>query len=513
MYLSLMRQSQNAAAMDSGLTMIAAGLTPHAATRAALIGASGSSSGRGGITGADIVNMQKAQTEAQLRQVRQAAKAGLMKQYGLDAATVDYLDANNKLDEVLANRNQMQVIEDNKDGSKHVYTNDGRHIATVGSAKPEEGQFVDGPNGPVLMSKRGSGAMAPPVGAKPEEGQFVDGPNGPVLMSKRGTGPMDKPVGKKLETQVVKNDATGEQKLVNKDTGETIQQITPPRQPGDAVHPDDDALFKINTERNAAGQPVMSMEEFIKLKKPSGVNVHVSPNGLKFGAPPAGHSYKVNDKGEVLTDENGTPTLIKIPGGKPADDAAAKATEAAAEADKLATAKGKEAVQTAFKTSNFGRATRTALDYMDKPGATGAFSTLSRGLPLGGALAPWKTLDAATKTLDAVNAFDALKQMRDASPTGASGLGQVTDVEQQMLKSAIGNLSPHQDPKILRQNLIRADVALHLLAENDFNAKADPAGAPARFNAALAKAIQEREAEEFSRRNIGSRVKITPVVK
>src|SRR4249919_1857618 len=92
MYLKLIEKNQNAHALDSGLSLIAAGLSKYPENRAALIrGAADQKQHQ--LTGADLVNLQKVHAENQALGIRQAAKAGLMKKYNLDRDTLDYLDA------------------------------------------------------------------------------------------------------------------------------------------------------------------------------------------------------------------------------------------------------------------------------------------------------------------------------------------------------------------------------------------------------------------------------------
>ena len=385
MYLSLMRQNQNAAAMDSGLTLIAAGLTPHAATRAALINASGGCGGAGkGVSSADIINLQKAQQEQQTRLQIQSMKAGLMKQHGLTSEQFDVLANSGKMDEFVKEAaGKGLTVQEAPDGSKAWYNHRGEKVFDM---------------------------------------------------------------------------------------------------PGKKTDLDERQLERINADRVAAGKPPMTTEEFIQLKKPAGTTVYVSPDGTHFQPPEKGYDYERTPDGKVKIGANGQPTLYKIPGGKPADEAAEKTREQA----ELAVKEGKEKVGKVFASSNVGNAVQKALDNVDKFGAADWASIIARKVPVGNQ--SWNVLDSALKTIDANTAFETLKQMRDASKSGASGLGQVTDTEQQMLKSVIANLSPHQGKESLREGLLRVKVATELLANQSYT---DPAKFQADMSTALAAAVKE----------------------
>jgi hypothetical protein len=70
------------------------------------------------------------------------------------------------------------------------------------------------------------------------------------------------------------------------------------------------------------------------------------------------------------------------------------------------------------------------------------------------------------KVIDTVKAnvgFDKLQQMRAASPTGGA-LGQVSDFENRMLQSVLGNLETSQSQEQLLYNLRRLnDVYLDII--------------------------------------------------
>jgi len=66
---------------------------------------------------------------------------------------------------------------------------------------------------------------------------------------------------------------------------------------------------------------------------------------------------------------------------------------------------------------------------------------------------PPKTLASDLKTIKSNIGFDKLQQMRENSPTGGA-LGQVSDRENELLQSVMGNLDQDLAPSQLRDNLI-----------------------------------------------------------
>jgi len=391
MYLSLMRQSQNAAAMDSGLTMIAAGLTPHAATRAALINASGGSSHAGkSISSADIINLQKAQADAQSKLQLQAMKGSLMKQHGLTSEQFDVLANSGKMDEFVKEQAGKGVTKvERPDGSAGFYDHKGNLISEI---------------------------------------------------------------------------------------------------PGKKTDLDERQLERINEDRKAAGKPPMTTEEFIQSKKPAGTTVNLSPDGVQFPKPDEGFDYERVPEGQpgagrVKIFADGKPKLYKIEGGKPADAAAEKAVEKT-EADKKAQ-KAKALSQLAA--SDVGKAVDDAVGLTHKWFASGLGSGWLLGSGLGGTNAD--DMAAKLSTIKADAAFETLKQMREASKSGASGLGQVTDFEHKMLSSAIADVRQGQSDKSLREALIRVKVTMQVLADDNFGED------PVKFKAARDAALKEEMAK------------------
>ena len=62
------------------------------------------------------------------------------------------------------------------------------------------------------------------------------------------------------------------------------------------------------------------------------------------------------------------------------------------------------------------------------------------------------------KTLDSIKSrvgFDKMRELKDKSPTGSTGLGAVSNAEQRLLQSVKGSLDENQSPQNLRKNLER----------------------------------------------------------
>src|SRR5262245_28674494 len=81
MYIQLIQQSRNAAALDSGLSTIAAGFSKYPENRAALLASAGRAAPGTTMTASDLINLQKQQTANQDMLLRRSLLGGLAKQY------------------------------------------------------------------------------------------------------------------------------------------------------------------------------------------------------------------------------------------------------------------------------------------------------------------------------------------------------------------------------------------------------------------------------------------------
>ncbi len=468
MYVKLMKDNQNAQALDSGMTLIAAGLSNNPGNRSALIqGALGGHSGGMSLSANDIINFDKQRQETQNRLIRQQALPALMKQYNMSPAQIQALEASGKLDEVLQNfatRSLAHVTD--ADGTTHLVDDRsesggaGKIIATIGSQKEDLTEYVTGPNGPELRNKRTGEKIGDGVGLPPDK-MAVTHPD-------------------------------GSQFIIDKNHPEIPGvPVAPKEQVGDKIIPQQNELAAINAARTTRGEAPLTAEELIKLKQTPATNINVSADGTVLPKPEQGFDYERGADGKPLIDPTThQPKLYKIQGGSAADAEAEKLKKEGKVDEKEAKAK----VQQVFGASNVGEAVREALKHVDTPGVVGIGSRVTRGIGGPGGM-PWDNFDAALKTIGSNVTIDTLRQMRAASPTGGA-LGNVSDYEDKMLQSVIAPLATYGDKAMMRKGLIRVQAAMELLANDNFNKD------PAKFQQALEDRMLELGAA-------GSDVKVT----
>ena len=489
MYAALVGGNRNGASMDSSLALIAAGLTPHANTRQALIQHASQLSGQdAALRGSqalkpnDILNFQKYQDDQKQRLLRQSMLGGLAKQYNLSPESIQFLESSGKLDEVIKHHatQNLTLVEDNATGQKSWADHRGNIIAPFGGPKPEKGEFVTGPQGPELRSPITGAQVAPGVGLPPTESSRTDEAALTRINSERA--------------------AQGQPPITAEEYATSIKRESPAA--------DDRArLADINKDRAAKGQPPMSMEEYILLKKPAGTNVYVGQDGTQFRQPPEGYEYERNPDGKVKIGADGKPIMYSASPkakGEEKETGVDIATKEKAAAEVLKK-EHKERVAAKFAESNVGEAVDTALRLADSPGATGTFAQWGRTMsPFKGHA--WNTLDSKLKTIDANTVVNALNEMRKASPSGGA-LGNVTEAENKMLASIIASTDVNQDTPEFKKSMIRIKAAMMVMAENRYDT---PDGA-ARFSKDLKERIDDLTIESINKR--GSGVKITPRAK
>lgn len=544
MYIELMRKNQNAAALDSGLSTIAAGFSKYPENRTALLHGAFNKSGQQNLTSADIIALQKQQVENQALGIRQAAKAGLMKQYKLGRDTVDYLDASGKLDEVIKHKNtQNLTVVEAPDGTKAFWDPiEGKKVVDIPGEKPDTTEFVQGPNGPELRSKTTGARIGEPVGA-PLATEIVDTPEGKNLIDKKTGVVIARSIGgAPAEPTDTFERPDGSKFLREKRTGK-ITEVVAPEKEGDKIIDADRKLARINAEQDAMGLPRYSMEKFLteidrqgvnasdidlkaklnaeekavgkeltswdkylrEIKRAPGVSVNVSPDGQAHPTPPTGQDYRRyppghKDAGKVMIDERGNTELVPIGGGPAAASLRKGEAEAGSAERTLAEAQKKEAkqkIQQAMSKSNVGTAVDKALGLVDTPGAVGFGSEALRNrlLPMG--RSP-HIYDSAISTITAGEVTRALAEMRAASSTGGA-LGNVTDFENKMLRDITASLSTAVDADTARTNLIRIKAAITTMAQQRYDTKEDP-NAEAKFSADLARNIEEMTLEHMNKR-------------
>jgi len=450
MYIQLMKDNRNAAALDSGTALIAAGLSNNLATRQSLIGLAshGATAGAGHqMTAADLINLQKQQQATKDMLLRRSMLGSLAKQYNLSPEAAVALETSGKLDEVIAAHSQghLQSITDAATGETvlaHPIT--GKEVARIGGQKPPATQVVEGPNGPELRvtdPREGFRQVGPSVGLKPTEDMRT----------------LDQ----------INKERPADQQLSTADYITSIKRAAP-NATNEAI------LATINKGRPADKQ--MGMEDLIKLLHPGQTtNVYVGPDGVQHPAPLPGHDYQRGADGKLLYGSNGLPIQVPIAtkaelANKGEELDVKKKQQALDEQTKK---EAKERVQATFAASNVGEAVKTALELADRPGASGAFSSWARNLASVGGT-PWETLDAKIKTIDANNVVNALNAMRQASQSGGA-LGNVTESENKMLASIIASVNPHQETKEFKKGLIRVRAAMEVMAERHYDKPGDEA--------------------------------------
>ena len=182
---------------------------------------------------------------------------------------------------------------------------------------------------------------------------------------------------------------------------------------------------------------------FIDFKRDTraGTTVNVGPQGQTLAKPPAGYGIRRNADGSpYINPETQTVEFVQIPGGP----AAVETEIAQAGAEKAQAAKE--------QTANIviDDIDRAIMQIQDSPMTTGVGGAITQSIPG----TPAFNVNALLDTVRANAGFDRLQAMRDASPTGGA-LGQVSNIELNLLQSAIGNLALAQSEDQLIENLQR----------------------------------------------------------
>jgi len=513
MYIQLMKDNKNAAALDSGAHLIAAGFSPYMASRVALIQGSTHAGGAAGhqMTAADLINLQKQQQANKDMLQRRAMLGGLAKQYGLSPEAAFALESSGKMDELIKELETkgLTVHEDSATGQKGFYDRNGKLIVQLGGPKPVTGTPVKTEEGPTILTNPHTGeAIGAPIGGnKPITGTPVKTEEGPTILTNPQTGePIGAPIGgpKVLEDErvlgVLNKGLPPDQQIDMKTYLTTIKRAAP-NATNEAI------LATINKTRTPDKQ--MGMEELVKLLHPGAqTNVYIGPDGAQHPAPPPGMDYKrtIGPDGKPVLEYGSDGLPIQVPiGSKSKADTTKAEAEAELEVKKAADAKKKEIrqkMQSVLASNHVGNAVDRALVNADKLGATGVGSKLSRAmLPIGGM--SWDSVDANLSTINSNTAQQAIREMRESSPSGATGLGAITDYEQKMLASTISDLRAYQDTDQLKEGLIRTKAVMIALAHANYTT-AD-AG---KFGADVKEIIDQLTAEQVNKSS--SKIKITP---
>ena len=160
---------------------------------------------------------------------------------------------------------------------------------------------------------------------------------------------------------------------------------------------------------------------------------------LKQSATGVGAAPKVGEGQILSTDASGRPSIANIPGGK-ADIEAQKAAQAAENERKF------ELDRAGIVLSEIDKLIGYAGEMSRLPGA----STYRKFAPMAG----FEGASEVENTLDTVKAgfrFETLQRLKEASPTGSSGLGAVTKPEFDALAEEKGKLTQVGDPRELQR--------------------------------------------------------------
>lgn len=178
----------------------------------------------------------------------------------------------------------------------------------------------------------------------------------------------------------------------------------------------------------------------LKLREAGRPSTTVNVEGQQFGPIPPGM--------RIVKDESGAVRMEPIP-GSPAEQAAAAAQE-------QKTVRETQTARTSdIVTEDVGRARKI----IEESGnwAAGPGSLLQK-IPASAA----KDLSTLLDTVKANTGFDKLQQMRNASPTGGA-LGQVSELENRMLQSALGSLDQSQSKEQLMFTLQRVEDIYNMI--------------------------------------------------
>lgn len=474
MYMKLQERSRNAAAMDRGMTLIAAGLAQDQNKQALINMASGIGGGSGGGISMDaLINMQKMMNDQEAQARQRAQLPALMQQYNLDEATVQYLDSTGQLDEVISKLAdpETQVVE-KADGSKMlINSNTGETVKELSPAKPRETEFQKLSDGSQVLVYKDDKTRVDTGKQITEIGREL----GPITVQPLADGtlqavqdgkPIGAPFGPQESTTVALGDGTI-QAIVNG------QPVGKPFGPPKDLRPDEVQTWaEINRGKVARGEAPVPLEDWLIEYRQSGTEAGTIAdiNKKKWGNPPAGKYWVYDQGGAIRQDANGVPMSVWDESSKEFADFQKSQAEAAAKTQEMedaATAAEAGDARRAIKGTVISQTVNETIDLIDAGENAGFFEN-----PLGnvgwGVLGNWIPESEAGQVAGNLNTiktaigFDELKQMRAESKTGAA-LGNVTVAENMMLQQAFGSLNQGLPPEVLKQRLRRIDAATSMI--------------------------------------------------
>lgn len=200
-------------------------------------------------------------------------------------------------------------------------------------------------------------------------------------------------------------------------------------------------------------------------RRPPQTTVNVGPQGQQFGDPPSGMVWGRNQDGSIMVQQVETPSgitfapiAVPISGGPVEEERAAAAAEAEQAEAQQQQAEERRQMTAEMLVSDIDRIGQLIQGAtLPTTGMTGALLA-----NVGGTNA--RDIRALLDTIRANIGFEALSQMRQASPTGGA-LGQITERELQRLEAVMGNLEQSQTEDQFLRNLDRVreefNVVIH----------------------------------------------------
>lgn len=187
-------------------------------------------------------------------------------------------------------------------------------------------------------------------------------------------------------------------------------------------------------------RPQRTFEQELQLRQAgrAQTTINTGPSGVQFPDPPRDFVYRRNPDGTVRVNDEGLPELVVLANTETAEKR--RSAQQAQAARETQTRRFADVV-----TQDIDR----VLTILDESAITGPFS-LTQAVP-------GTPANDAARLIDTVRAnvgFDRLQALRDASPTGGA-LGQVSEQENRLLQSTLGNLELSQSETQFRTNLQR----------------------------------------------------------
>lgn len=173
----------------------------------------------------------------------------------------------------------------------------------------------------------------------------------------------------------------------------------------------------------------------------SNITLNTGPQGQNFGNPPKDMEWVRDATGKVVIDKRGIPKALPIEGTKlfNEQEMILKGEQSSAQTDT------KSAQNVLLNVDRIRD--RMKESTLLNPGTGFLAETF---VNIGGTLAA--DINALISPIEASIGFDRLQRMREESPTGGA-LGQVSEMELNLLKSSLQSLSQSQSPEQFLENL------------------------------------------------------------